>query len=90
MSSAAALTKEAVVANAVVGWNYVHAANCATYWDGATTWLYVYPQEGGVWLTADLSFQTTIAPACQTGNWLGFNVYDTSGNWNQVLTFTYR
>lgn len=90
MSSAAALTNEAVVANAVVGWNYVHAAYCVTYWDGATAWLYVYPQEGGLWYTANLSFQSLIAPACQTGNWLAFFAYDINGNWNQVQTYTYK
>jgi hypothetical protein len=91
MSSAAALTNEAIVTNAVLGWNYVHATNCTIYWDGANSWLYVYPQEGGFWYTANLSFQTTIAPACQTGNWIAFHVYDTNGNlFNQVWTYTFK
>jgi hypothetical protein len=73
------------VAPPVAGWNYVHAANCQGYWDGTTIWLYVYAQEGGYWFTSSLSLQTTIAPACQTGNWLAFYVYNTNGNlWNYV------
>ena len=91
MSSSAALTHDVVVTNAVVGWNYVYATNCHSFWDGSTTWLYVYPLEGGSWYTSNLYFQTIIAPACQTGNWLAFHVYNTNGNlWNQVYTYTYK
>ena len=79
------------VAPPVAGWNYVHATNCQGYWDGTTTWLYVFPQEGGFWYTANPYLQTTIAPACQTGNWIAFYVYNTSGNlWNYVYTYTYK
>src|SRR5437588_652425 len=45
---------------AAAGWNYAHATNCQAYWDGTTTWLYVYPQEGGSWWTADKVLQGTI------------------------------
>lgn len=78
------------VAPPAVGWNYGHATICQGYWDGTTTWLYVFPPEGGIYVTADPAFQRTIAPACQTGNWLAFYVYNTSGNWNYVQTYTHR
>ena len=78
------------VAPPVLGWNYVHATNCLGYTDGTTTWLYVYPQEGGSWFTSNPSFQNTIAPACQTGNWLAFYQVNSRGAWNQVFTYTFR
>jgi hypothetical protein len=76
---------------ASIGWNYVHATNCLTYFDGSLTWLYVLPQEGGNWFTNDPAFERTIGPACQTGNWLGFFVYSTTPVlWNAVVTFTFK
>jgi hypothetical protein len=75
------------ISNAVTtGWHLVHAANCYTVSDGATTWLYVFPKEGGFFATNNPGFQTSIAPACQTGNLIGFHVDDSSGAWSQFLT----
>jgi hypothetical protein len=74
----------------VIGWNYVHATVCQGYWDGTTYWLYVYPPEGGFWATSNLTFQITIAPACQTGYWLAFHIYDLLGSWDRVQTYTYK
>jgi hypothetical protein len=72
------------------GWHLVHAANCYTVSDGATTWLYVFPQEGGFFATNNPGFQTSIAPACQTGNLIAFHVDDSSGAWSQFLASTSR
>jgi hypothetical protein len=75
---------------ATVGWNYVHATNCTTYFDGSTTWLYVFPLEGGYWFTNNTVHQNTLAPQCSLGNWVAFNVVNASGFWNQVWTFSYK
>lgn len=81
----------ATAAPAAAGWNVAHATNCLAYYDGATTWLYVYPQEGGVWWTANLTFQNALEPQCSQGNWVAFYVYNTNGNlWNQVYTWNYK
>jgi hypothetical protein len=74
-----------------LGWNYVHATNCSVFTDGTTTWYTLYPQEGGWWQTTNVGFQTAILSACQTGNWIAFYVTNTtSGNWNQLYTFTFK
>ena len=77
-------------ANVATGWYYVHATNCQAYWDGTTTYFYIFPQEGGYWFTTNLVFQNTIQPACQTANWIAINVYNTSGSWNSVFTYPYK
>jgi hypothetical protein len=78
------------VTTQVIGWNNVHATTCLSYWDGTNYWLYVYPSEGGYWYTSTPSHQYAIAPACQTGNWLSFYVYNSTGNWDRVQMFPYR
>jgi hypothetical protein len=81
----------ASAAPAVAGWNFAHATNCAAYYDGTTTWLYVAPQEGGLWWTANLTFQNTLEPQCSQGNLVAFYVYNTNGNlWNQVYTYNFK
>src|SRR5262245_38338219 len=90
ISSSAAAGSNAAVAGTVTGWNVVHATTCHVFFDGAITWLYVYPLEGGIWFTANPLFQNMIAPACQTGNYIAFYVFDISGLWNQVLTYTFK
>jgi hypothetical protein len=74
---------------AAVGWNWIHAANCQTYWDGTTTWLYIFPQEGGSFWTANKVLQGTIQPACQTGKLLAFYI-NADGSWHQVYTYTHK
>ena len=83
MSSAQALA-------AATGWNFVHARACVGYFDGVTTWLYIYPAEGGLWWTGNPGLQNAIGPSCQSGNWLGFYVYNTNGDWNQVAIYPYK
>ncbi len=80
----------ATAAPVAVGWNYVHASNCDSYWDGSTSWLYIYPVEGGVWWTNITGTQITIAPQCSLGNWIAFHVTNSSGAWDQVFTYNYR
>jgi hypothetical protein len=73
------------------GWNVSHPAYCTTWFDGITTWLYVFSQEGTYVFTANLSAQTTMAPACQTGNRLAFFVVDANiGLWNQVTMYSFK
>jgi hypothetical protein len=89
-SAPEARTGATAVPLAVFGWNYVHATTCLSYWDGTNYWLYVFPAEGGSWFTGTPTHQYTIAPACQTGNWLAFYIYNANGNWDRVQTYTYR
>jgi hypothetical protein len=89
VSATAARTSETVTPQAI-GWNFVHATTCLSYWDGTNYWLFIYPAEGGLWYTGTPTHQYTIAPACQTGNWLAFLVYNASGNWDRVQTYTYK
>ncbi len=73
------------------GWVNVHPENCQFYDSGVGTMvLVVYPLEGGYFATSVSQFQTLLEPACQTGNYVGFYVYDTSGDWDQLWTYTYR
>jgi hypothetical protein len=87
----AGTTASAAPAPAAAGWFYAHATTCVAYYDGSKTWLYLYPQEGGVWWTDNLTFQNTLEPQCSQGNWVAFYVYNTNGNlWNQVYTFNFK
>jgi hypothetical protein len=72
-----------------IGWNYVHATNCLTYFDGVITWVYLYPQEGGYWFTANIDFGFTWLTACAHNNVVGMNVFSTSGLFNQVFTYSH-
>jgi hypothetical protein len=70
----------------VLGWNYVHATSCQFYWDGANAWLYIFPSEGGYFYTAFTPWMNMLAPACQTGNWVGF--YVTASGWTNAAAFS--
>jgi hypothetical protein len=76
----------AAISPATVGWYYVHATNCYGY----NGYLYVLPSEGGSWWTNNTLFQNVLEPQCSHGNWVAFYVYDTSGNWNEVYTYSYK
>jgi len=73
-----------------VGWNYVHLSNCYLFYSGGYPYLYMYPKEGGYFYTTNTVFQQLIAPACQTGNWIAFYVYDSSNDWSAVWTYDYK
>jgi hypothetical protein len=72
------------------GWYYVHATNCNSYYDGSTTWTYIYPSEGGYWFTSNPVHQNTMLTQCTLGNWIAFYVNNTNGSWNQSWTYTYK
>lgn len=77
--------------SAPLGWNYVHATSCQFYWDGATSWIYIFPKEGGYWFTAYPPWMNMLAPACQTGNWVGFYVTNAStGGWSTASAYSYK
>ena len=73
-----------------IGWNYVHAAYCNMFSSSGYTFLVVYPSEGGYFWTVYPQYQNVIEPDCQTGNWIAFHVIDSSGDWDQVWTYTFR
>ena len=73
-----------------IGWNFVHPTNCTMYDYGGYTYLVVYPKEGGYFYTVYSDYQNVIEPACQTGNYLGFYVYDSYSDWDQVYTYNYQ
>jgi hypothetical protein len=72
------------------GWNYFHATSCSPYFDGFTTWVYLYPQEGGVWFTANSIFADAFLNQCSLGNLIAVYVIDTAGHFNQVWTYDYK
>ena len=67
----------------VLGWNYVHAAGCT----GVGGFFYLVAQEGSFWFTSDVSALIGLAPACQTGNLVGFHVFSSNGSWDQVFVW---
>jgi hypothetical protein len=86
-----ALTNGGVTPFAVSpGWYFLHPAYCTVYTDGVTSFLYIYPVEGGYLVTTNLAFHITLAPACQTGNIIAVYFFDTSGHWNQLNTHPYK
>jgi hypothetical protein len=68
-----------------LGWNTIHPKYCEVY----KGYLYVY-YSGGYFYTNNSVFQGLIYPACQTGNYLKFYVYDSSGHWNDVYAYPYK
>jgi len=68
-----------------LGWNTIHPTRCEVY----SGYLYVY-YSGGYFYTSNSVFQGLIYPACQTGNYLKFYVYDSSGHWNDVYAYPYK
>src|SRR4029077_11446517 len=60
----------------VLGWNFGHLSNCAASYDGSTTWFTATSQENpsGYFYTNNPNLATLVAPACQTGNWVGVYV----------------
>ena len=79
-SSAQTNGTEAAVAISI-GFNYVHATYCL----GAAGFYYFVAQEGSVWWTNDPIALIALAPACQTGNLVGFRVINSSNAWDQVV-----
>jgi hypothetical protein len=73
-----------------VGWYYVHPKNCKLFYSGGYPYLYVYTVEGYYFYTTSSAFQAVIDPACQTGNWLAFYVYDGNYDWSEIYTYTYK
>jgi hypothetical protein len=70
------------------GWNFGHVSGCMTYFDGSTTWFYVYAQEGGFGVTNNPYMISSLAPACQNGRAFAVNV--TSINpfqWNMIYIY---
>jgi hypothetical protein len=79
-----------VTAPATLGWNYGHPIVCEPVDDGTTNWLFVYMKEGGYIWTNFKPFMDALMPACQSGNWVGFYVVNTSGSWSHVLVYSYK
>lgn len=73
-----------------VGWNIVHATHCLTYFTGASTWLYIYPEEGGVFYTNIANIQNAFNPQCALGNYVAIYVTNSSGAWDRVYTYDYK
>lgn len=93
MVSAASTDRVAAAAIApafTLGWNVVHASHCLTYYSGVYTWLYIYPSEGGIFYTNNLSLQAALHPQCSLGNYVAFYVVDSSGYWNQIYSYDYK
>jgi hypothetical protein len=72
------------------GWSYRHIWNCTGFWDGSKQVLRMDFEEGDWDISSIPLNYTIIAPACQTGNWVGFHVSDFSGFWDEVRTWHFR
>lgn len=85
------LSSDVETTQAVLGWNFFHAANC--YADGSAFW--VFPPELSInfIFTSNPIYISLLAPACQTGNFVGVFVTGISGSsftWNQLYSFTFK
>ena len=71
-----------------LGWNYVHATYCMDF----SGYLYVVAADGSYYFTNNASDIATLTPACQTGNWIAFNVISLTPAivWNAVLVFPFK
>jgi hypothetical protein len=85
----AAANKDGISPQLSIGWNYVHASNCAMWNYGGYPYVVLYPEEGGYFYTTTPAYQNAILAACQTGNWIAFDVYDGYGDWDELYTFAY-
>jgi hypothetical protein len=72
------------------GWNYFHITYCEALYSSGVWYLFIYPVEGGSWYTTDARFQGMLEPACQTGNWVGFYVFNTNGSYSNVRVYDYK
>ena len=82
-------TKDGISPQLSIGWNYVHATNCYIYDYAGYTYVVLYPEEGGYFYTTGAPYQNAILAACQTGNWIAFDVYDGYGDWDAIYTFNF-
>ena len=73
-----------------VGWTFVHASNCVSYYDGTRVWYYLLSAEGPQFFTNIGGFGVGMLDQCVAGNWIGFYVFDNVGTWNQTFSFAYR
>jgi len=78
----------AAAANTANGWYYVHATHCVPYYNGSTTWVYMFPQEGGYWYTNNAVFEETFLIQCQQGYWIGIYVFN--NGILELYTYDYR
>jgi hypothetical protein len=73
-----------------IGWNVIQAQNCQMYYNTSTTLAYiVYATNGSYFWSTNWQFQNIMEPSCQSGHWLAFYVYDSTGAWSSVFTWTY-
>lgn len=86
----AALSTDGIRPPLSIGWNYVHPQYCAVYYSGGYAYEIVYALEGGYFWTTAAAFQQVMAPACQTGNWLAFYVFDSDNDWSVVSTYEFK
>jgi hypothetical protein len=80
----------AIPKKAPTGWNYFHITYCEATYSSGVWYLFVFPAEGGSWFTSDPRFQGLLEPACQTGNWVGFYVFNPDGSYSNVRVFDYK
>jgi hypothetical protein len=73
-----------------LGWNVVHPADCFMFSSSGYDFLVLFTVEGPIFYTPYSDYQNVIEPACQTGNWIAFEVIDGSGDWDAVFTFDYK
>ena len=79
--------------NVPIGFDVVHATNCV--WltpDAINNFLFILSQEGEVFvfLNPPGPAEATAASACSNGNFIGVNVFDSAGDFNELATFPFK
>ena len=73
-----------------LGWHFFHATNCEPYFDGVTTWVYVFG-DGTFWFSNNLYFTTAMETQCALGNLMAVNVVNaTTGAFNAEYTYNFK
>ena len=81
-------------ASLTLGWNYAHATSCGWLRTlvGLNQFFYIFPQEGGVVVSADNLFTAqALQISCVNGNWFAWHVVDLeSGAFDQTLSYDFK
>jgi hypothetical protein len=80
-------------ANVPLGFNFFHAYNCGWFTpDFVNNWFYVFPQEGGVWISINNIYDSLgLNVGCHDANLEAVHVINSSsGSWDQTESWPYR
>ena len=75
-----------------IGFNVVHATNCGWFGDNFGNQIFfVFPQEGGiVFEVNNENIAHGLMVPCVNGDFFGFNVVDSAGDFNFTMSFPFK